>query len=443
MRVTRQLLNLSLLVAISTQLHGQTGGINPYSVFGLGWMQPRQMTYGQLMGDASTSWRSGLYVNSAQPASYSDLKFTTLDLGGFYQSMYQSNEDNALWNSTGGFRDFGIAMPLHPTVGFAAGLRPYSLVAYDMYSEDSTDTFGKVARGYRGSGGISEAYFGTSWRPADWFSIGVNAYYRFGSQERNEIVQFEGSLLDDVHSVERVMVTGWNYELGTQLSIPVGMHQVTLGATYEPMGRLNAWYDNYAYTFYANANGGEVVRDSVIEAIGLEGETFTGSQMQLGLSITRPMVELPIDRWSLHLGYRRMNTTEVVRFTSTGFGLSDYQEDVEMYSASLSIVPSLAFPERHMKGYLTQVAYRAGFNTMNTGLVINDQSVNQWNATLAAGLPLGGNSVVGDRKFATLHLGMQLGQVGSHNNGLVQELQIRGLVGLTLNDQWFVKFKYR
>jgi len=444
MRVIRHLIKLSFILVASVPMHGQTGGINPYSVYGLGWNQSRQLTYGQMLGEASSAWRSALYVNPAQPASYADLRFTTLDLGGFYQSMHQSNTENALWNSTGGFREFAIAMPLHRRIGLAAGLRPYTMVAYDMYTEDSSDTFGKVSRGFRGSGGLSETYVGLAWRPAKWFAIGANAYYRFGSQERNEIVQFEGSLLDDVHSVERVMVSGWNYEIGSQLTIPMGTTRMTLAATYEPTGRLNAWYDDYAYTFYENSAGGEVVRDSLVQAIGLEGYTYTGSQMTWGLSLQRPAVNLPIDAWTINLGYRSMNATEIVRFSTGTTGPSDYQENVQLYSGSMTIVPALAFPERYMKGYASQIAYRASFNSMNSGLVIEGNAVNQWNTTLGIGLPLGGASLVpGDRKFATLNLGMQLGQVGSHNNGLIQELQIRGLVGLTLNDQWFQERKYR
>lgn len=41
-----------------------------------------------------------------------------------------------------------------------------------------------------------------------------------------------------------------------------------------------------------------------------------------------------------------------------------------------------------------------------------------------------------------VNLGVELGQRGSLNNGLVRERYTRVVLGLTLNDRWFVKRKY-
>ena len=49
----------------------------------------------------------------------------------------------------------------------------------------------------------------------------------------------------------------------------------------------------------------------------------------------------------------------------------------------------------------------------------------------------------GDVKFAALHLGVQWETYGTAKAGLVREDHLRAVFGLTLNDQWFQKFKYR
>jgi hypothetical protein len=64
--------------------------------------------------------------------------------------------------------------------------------------------------------------------------------------------------------------------------------------------------------------------------------------------------------------------------------------------------------------------------------------------SVGVGLPLGGRAILpGDVKFATLHIGAQVGTYGTKQNNLVQEFFTQAVVGVTLNDQWFMKFKYR
>lgn len=115
-----------------------------------------------------------------------------------------------------------------------------------------------------------------------------------------------------------------------------------------------------------------------------------------------------------------------------------------MLSLSAGIIPALAFTEMKLKSYGSQISYTASFTQANTGLIFDGQSVNQWNLTTAMGLPIGGKSVMlGDRKFATVNMGLQVGKLGEKDNGLLREFQFRALLGVTLNDQWFVQFKYR
>jgi hypothetical protein len=36
-----------------------------------------------------------------------------------------------------------------------------------------------------------------------------------------------------------------------------------------------------------------------------------------------------------------------------------------------------------------------------------------------------------------------MGNLGTNNNQMVNEFSLLALLGVTLNDQWFLKFKYR
>ena len=51
------------------------------------------------------------------------------------------------------------------------------------------------------------------------------------------------------------------------------------------------------------------------------------------------------------------------------------------------------------------------------------------------GLPVGTN-------FSNINLGIELGQRGTKDSGLIKENFLRLSVGLSLNDKWFTKRKF-
>jgi hypothetical protein len=57
--------------------------------------------------------------------------------------------------------------------------------------------------------------------------------------------------------------------------------------------------------------------------------------------------------------------------------------------------------------------YRAGFRVENTGLYIDDQSINEIGLNFGFGIPFQG--------FSSLNLGFEVGKRGTTNAGLIQE----------------------
>jgi hypothetical protein len=70
-----------------------------------------------------------------------------------------------------------------------------------------------------------------------------------------------------------------------------------------------------------------------------------------------------------------------------------------------------------------------------TGLLINDQSVEDQAITLGFGLPMNAN--VG----SNLNIGLELGKRGKTSYGLVQDNYFNVSVGLSFNDVWFKRRK--
>ena len=71
----------------------------------------------------------------------------------------------------------------------------------------------------------------------------------------------------------------------------------------------------------------------------------------------------------------------------------------------------------------------------NTGLLINDERVNDMAVHAGIGLPVGIYT-------SNLNIGLEYGKKGTKNNNLIQENYFSISIGLSLNDRWFEKRKF-
>ena len=81
------------------------------------------------------------------------------------------------------------------------------------------------------------------------------------------------------------------------------------------------------------------------------------------------------------------------------------------------------------------MTYRGGLRYEKTGLVINNESINDLAVTVGVGMPLSGT-------FSNVNFGIEVGKKGTTTAGLVQENYANVSVSLSINEQWFVKRKF-
>ena len=62
--------------------------------------------------------------------------------------------------------------------------------------------------------------------------------------------------------------------------------------------------------------------------------------------------------------------------------------------------------------------------------------------TLGAGFPLRKIKVGETYSQSIINVGFEIGQRGTTENQLIQEKYFKAVVGITLNDRWFIKRKY-
>jgi hypothetical protein len=81
--------------------------------------------------------------------------------------------------------------------------------------------------------------------------------------------------------------------------------------------------------------------------------------------------------------------------------------------------------------YFKRMVYRAGLRYANTGMIINNEAINDFGITFGTELPL--------RDISNLNLGFELGRRGTIDAGLIRENYFKINIGLSLNAKWFQK----
>jgi len=85
--------------------------------------------------------------------------------------------------------------------------------------------------------------------------------------------------------------------------------------------------------------------------------------------------------------------------------------------------------------FFKRVTYRGGLRYENTGMVIQNKSIEDFAVNLGLGLPLSGT-------FSNLNIGFEVGKRGTKYYNLIEENYINLSIGLSFSDRWFVKRKY-
>jgi hypothetical protein len=114
-------------------------------------------------------------------------------------------------------------------------------------------------------------------------------------------------------------------------------------------------------------------------------------------------------------------------------------------SAGGYFIPMYAFEgSRRAKTYFSRIQYRFGAFYENTQVQLNNANVVNYGFTAGLGLPIPyKNLAPGERKSTLLNLGIVIGNKGNGQADQLNERYINLLIGITLGDQWFQKFKYR
>jgi len=414
---------LLLLVAlISLNAIAQEGTASPYSFYGIGELKFRGTVENKSMGGLSV-YSDSIHLNLLNPASLGKLKLTTFTIGGNQKFTDLKSTNNSGSTSSTTFDYMAVGLPMGK-LGMSFGLLPYTSVGYKTgFSNHLTATAGDGR--YEGNGGINKAFVAAGYSINDNFSLGIDVNYNFG-KIHNEATIITGTQYN-TQEINDSKLSGLAVNFGATYKKMINEKlQLMTGLTYSPEVNLSSDNTRQISTVVFNTNGIVIPRDTKVtnlKALGLEDTKFKlPSKLTIGAGLGKPK------KWFAGIDYTNLGTSKLgnLTFNNTSVGYKN---------ANKVAIGGFYIPKYNsLTSYLSRVVYRTGVRFENTGVVIQNEDINEFGISFGVGLPVG-------RKFSNVNIGFEYGSRGTTNNNLVKENFFNLNLSLSFNDKWFQRRK--
>jgi hypothetical protein len=169
-------------------------------------------------------------------------------------------------------------------------------------------------------------------------------------------------------------------------------------------------------------------RDIEVIEVDLESQNRKNTEIKIPTTATMGLGVGEEKKWFLGAEYSLQELSTFQNEFITYENLT--YEDASTISVGGYWVPNYS----SFSSYLNRITYRAGLRYDQTGMVVNNEAINNFGITFGFGLPLG-------RDFSNLNLGFEVGRRGTTANDLVEESYLKVSLGLSFNNLWFQKRK--
>ncbi|MFM7896027.1 MAG: hypothetical protein ACKO8L_08880 [Flavobacterium sp.] len=392
----------------------QDNTASPYSYYGLGEVKFKGTQDARAMGGLSITGDS-IQLNLMNPASFSKLKMTTFAVGGtgnFTTFKTDAEKEKAQRTS---FDYLAIGLPMGK-FGMSFGLMPYSAVGYkNQRIEDRVYTS-------QGNGFINKVFIGGAYEINKNLNFGFDLNYHFGDITNiftERVLQPDYSYYT---SRERnfTELNGISYTFGLLYDRKINSKiKLNTSLTYSPESKLSTNNSRNIATVIYTSTGTELFNDS--EDIQIpNNDLIIPSKISLGFGLSES---------------RKWLIGSEITFTQNKNLVNRFDEipNLSFENSTRIALGGYYIPKYDsFSSYFERIVYRGGFKYENTGLVLKNESINDYGMNFGFGLPLG---------FSKVDLGFEFGKRGTTKNGLIQENYFNLSIGLNLNAKWFEKRK--
>lgn len=404
---------------------------SPYSAFGIGNLSKVTNIRSRSMGGLGIGIRDNFTVNHTNPASYSGFDSTSFIFEGAASGHYITlkTEDINESYSNAALSHLLFGFPVTRWWKSSVGLLPYSMMGYDAIDVSFPELVGKTQYVFKGTGGISQAFWGNSIQPLKFLSLGVNTSYLFGTMDRGMKVTFPDSanLISSLVNTS-ITVNDLYFDFGAQFHIALdsirGVNLV-VGAIYSPEQELSARGNRMVQSYLGEIAGVPLVIDTISINADVPGTVVIPQTIGFGFSLERK------NRWFVGADYEYGNWEKF-----KAFGESDSLTNSHSFRIGANITPN-----PNSFSYLQRVEYRVGGYYNESYLNLRNQQINGLGMTFGLGLPIRSNMI--RRTRSMVNLGFEVGRRGTITNGLIQENYVNFHIGISIYEWWFFKRRYK
>ncbi len=433
---------VALLLSPLTASAQANGTNSTYSRFGLGLLCDQSQSYNRSMAGVAQALRSGSRVNMQNPASYSAMDSLTFlfDVGmGLQRTRYTQGSSHVAANNTS-FNQVNAAFRVARNLGMSFGFQPYTKIGYsfqqsrDVGVDPLTNMVISNTFSYAGSGGLHQAYIGAGWQPFKGFSIGANVGILWGSLYHQLTQSFEENGTTNTTSFSSLRtyyytsVLSWKGDVALQGQIRLNENDfLTLGATVGIGHDLGG-----ESTILRTAASGDSIKGSTLKGYSIPMTYSVGVAWSRTNKLTIA-ADVIMEQWS---------KSKTPHFTASDYSYTPQTGD---YSDRWCAKVGAEFiPERYASQYLRNVYYRVGayFSTPFMKIPMEGQMLAgpcEYGLTAGLGLPIANR--YNNRSYVNVGVGWS--RRDARAAGLIDENILSVHVGLTFNERWFMKWKFK
>jgi len=423
---------ITLLVAppVVAQGTGTSGSI--YSRFGLGERVEFPSSQGAMMGGAGVAIRSSAYSNLTNPALWSDGNLVRLSFGAEVQGLRAEDASGDQSRLTAGHvSGFQVTVPLYQDrLGVSASLRPYTRSNYRVvrlgtliepdFPADTVD----YRVNLEGDGGLQEAQLGFGARVAPWLAVGVSGRALFGIVEQRQRTEYlPPAGFGETTVAQRTRMWGFGGTVGA------------VGTATGVLGRNDVLSIGAALTLPTSLSARRVtILGATLDQDTLRTER--SGEATIPLALNAGVGYMPNARWHLAADVRYEPWTNFESdFAFTGYNPATATNELRdrlRIGGGAQFTP--AGTDRNAP-YLARTAYRFGAYYDQGYFSPRNQDI----STIAL---TGGVSLPGLLPGARFDLGFEAGTRGTTNEGLVQDLFLKGTATINFGERWFIRRQF-
>lgn len=402
-----------LLIVLTTQSILLATGGSIYSRYGLGEFHYNFSARRFGLGGFGFAIADKDFLSNTNPAGWNQLQLTRFNAGLLVDQIDASNSTNSVFNTNTYFNGVMLAFPVDREygIGLAMGIVPFTNVNYDVVAKRTDPLVGDYTLNYKGEGGLSKLFVGSSYRLPFDVSLGLSLDYINGGINHVTGVSFAAdTTYYDAGITQQVNYNGIGFTAGlisNDFSTLLGINELKdlrIGLVYSPSISLDA----DSVSIYNSLNG-TLTTDTISIVSKLPNYFGVGLSFKL------------FERYQFVLDYMNQPLSKLEMGKST----FEYLQDVSKFSFGMEYKP-----DPRNQGFWQQIMLRGGVSFENSPYKLNGQSINQFSVYAGASLPIGYQS--------TIDLGFQYSKRGTTESNLVRENLYKFYITLSLGELWFV-----